>query len=93
MTRNTRRLVFSFLLSGLAPALALAADQAAAAPPAASHHATAAAPAPAPAAKSCTCSHAMKMDAAGMGGAACQAAPRTDPDLERELDRLRSQPG
>ena len=91
MTRNTRRLVLSFLLSGLVPALALAADQAAAAPPAASHHASAATPAPAP--KSCSCSHAMKMDAAGAGGAVRQAAPRADPDLERDLDRLRSQPG
>ena len=91
MTRNTRRLVLSFLLSGLAPALALAADREAAAPPPAPHHATAATPAPAP--KSCSCSHAMKTDAAGMGGAVRQAAPRTDPDLERDLDRLRSQPG
>ncbi len=91
MTRNTRRLVFAFLLSGLVPALALAADQATAAAPPATHHATAAAPTPAP--KSCSCSHEMKMDAAGMGGAVRQAAPRTDPSLERELDRLRSQPG
>ena len=89
MTRNARRLAFSFLLSGLAPALALAADREAAAPPAAPHHSTAAAPAP----KSCTCSRAMKMDAAATGCAERQAAPRTDPDLERELDRLRSQQG
>lgn len=92
MTRNTRRLVLTVLFSGLVPAVALAADHTAAASPAAGDH-HAASSEKAPVHRECTCSRSVNMGGSGAGAAARQATPRTDPALERELDRLRSRPG